>query len=86
MRSADLRVNSDPIVIRPAQRNDEEAIWRIFHAVVAPGDTYVLSPETPREEVVIQARSPFMGVKIANISPALADEMRLEASDRKSVV
>ena len=38
------------------------------------------APDTPREEVVIQARSPFMGVKIANISPALADEMRLEAS------
>ena len=44
------------------------------------------APETPREEVVIQARSPFMGVKIANISPALADEMRLEASAEGVVV
>ena len=44
------------------------------------------APETPREEVTIQARSPFMGVKIANISPALADEMRLEASAEGVVV
>jgi Do/DeqQ family serine protease len=44
------------------------------------------APETPREEVVIQARSPFMGVKIANISPALADELRLEASAEGVVV
>ena len=44
------------------------------------------APETPREEVVIQARSPFMGMKIANISPALADELRLEASAEGVVV
>jgi hypothetical protein len=44
------------------------------------------APETPREEIVIQARSPFMGVKIANISPALADEMRLDASAEGVVV
>jgi Do/DeqQ family serine protease len=44
------------------------------------------APETPREEVLIQARSPFMGVKIANISPALADELRLEASAEGVVV
>jgi Do/DeqQ family serine protease len=36
------------------------------------------APETPRDEILIQARSPFMGVKIANISPALADELRLD--------
>ncbi|MBX9828305.1 MAG: DegQ family serine endoprotease [Xanthobacteraceae bacterium] len=38
------------------------------------------APETPREEIVIQARSPFLGAKVANLSPALADELRLEAS------
>src|SRR6266699_5616725 len=30
------------------------------------------APETPRDELVIKARLPFMGVKVANISPALA--------------
>jgi len=38
------------------------------------------APETPRDELVIQARSPFAGAKVANISPALADELRLESS------
>jgi Do/DeqQ family serine protease len=38
------------------------------------------APESARDELVIRARSPFMGAKIANISPALADELRLEAS------
>jgi S1-C subfamily serine protease len=34
----------------------------------------------PREELVIRSRSPFAGAKVANISPALADEMRLDPS------
>lgn len=38
------------------------------------------APETPRDELVIQARSPFMGVKIVNISPAVADELRLDST------
>jgi Do/DeqQ family serine protease len=38
------------------------------------------APETPRDEILIRARSPFMGAKVANISPALADELRLESS------
>ena len=44
------------------------------------------APETPRDEIVIRARSPFMGVKVANISPALADELRLDASAEGVVV
>src|SRR6202163_3919797 len=37
------------------------------------------APETPREETVIKARSPFLGAKVANLSPALADELRLDS-------
>jgi Do/DeqQ family serine protease len=37
-----------------------------------------VAPETPRDEIVIRARSPFMGVKVANVSPALAEELRLD--------
>ena len=44
------------------------------------------APETPRDELVIKARSPFMGVKVANISPALADELRLVASAEGVIV
>jgi S1-C subfamily serine protease len=35
-------------------------------------------PDTPRDEVIIRGRSPFLGATVANLSPALADEMRLD--------
>ena len=38
------------------------------------------APDRPREEVVIRSRSPFQGAKVANLSPALAEELRLDAS------
>ena len=38
------------------------------------------APESPREEVVIRARSPLLGAKVANLSPALAEELRLDGS------
>jgi hypothetical protein len=38
----------------------------------------ITAPDTPREEIVIQARSPSAGVKAGNLSPALADELRLD--------
>ncbi len=44
------------------------------------------APETPRDELVIRTRSPFMGMKVANISPALAEELRLDASSEGVVV
>jgi Do/DeqQ family serine protease len=44
------------------------------------------APETPRDELVIQSRSPFMGMKVANISPALADELRIGDSTEGVVV
>ena len=36
------------------------------------------APELPREELVIGTRSPFQGAKVANLSPAVADELRLD--------
>ena len=38
------------------------------------------APEMPRDEVVIQSRSPFQGLTVANLSPAVADELRLDSS------
>ncbi|MGP0088570.1 MAG: DegQ family serine endoprotease [Xanthobacteraceae bacterium] len=35
-------------------------------------------PETPRDEVLIRSRSPFLGVTVGNLSPALADELRID--------
>ena len=39
-------------MIRPASQADEDAIWSIFHAVVAPGDTYVFDPSMSREDAL----------------------------------
>jgi Do/DeqQ family serine protease len=40
------------------------------------------APETPREEITIRSRSPFSGVKVANLSPALVDELQLQNVDQ----
>jgi L-amino acid N-acyltransferase YncA len=37
------------MTIRPATAADAEAIWQIFKAVVAGGDTYAFAPDTPRQ-------------------------------------
>ncbi|WBU28401.1 DegQ family serine endoprotease [Rhodopseudomonas palustris] len=44
------------------------------------------APDSGRDELVITSRSPFQGAKIANISPAIADEMRLDPSVEGVVV
>jgi len=38
------------------------------------------APDSPRDELTIRGRSPFVGAKVANISPSLADELRLDLS------
>jgi serine protease Do len=44
-------------------------------------------PEVPpREETLVQGRSPFAGLVVANLSPAVADELGLRASARGVVV
>jgi Do/DeqQ family serine protease len=45
-----------------------------------------IAPERPREEIVIRSRSPFSGVKIANLSPALVDELQVRNADEGVVV
>ena len=44
------------------------------------------APETPRDEITIRARSPFSGAKVANLSPALADELQLNNANQGVVV
>ena len=38
--------------IRPASSDDDEAIWGIFQEVVASGDTFAFSPDTPRQQAL----------------------------------
>ncbi len=40
------------VLIRAATPADEDAVWSIFHAVIAPGDTYVFDPQMSREEAL----------------------------------
>ena len=40
------------LTIRPAGDEDRDAIWNIFHDVVAAGDTYVFDPNTSRAEAL----------------------------------
>ena len=44
------------------------------------------APELPRDEILIEARSPFHGAKVANLSPALADELRLDSATQGVVI
>ena len=42
-------VNND---IRAATDADRDAIWNIFHEIIAAGDTYAFDPQMPREEAL----------------------------------
>src|SRR6185437_6117821 len=44
------------------------------------------APETPRDEITIRSRSPFSGAKVANLSPALADELQIDTATRGVVI
>ncbi|MGA8900440.1 Do family serine endopeptidase, partial [Bradyrhizobium sp.] len=44
------------------------------------------APDGGRSEIVLTTRSPFQGAKVANISPAVADEMHLDADTEGVVV
>src|SRR5206468_895996 len=41
-----------------AERRDEDAIWRIFHAVVEPGDTYAFPAEMTRHDALAMWTAP----------------------------
>jgi Do/DeqQ family serine protease len=45
-----------------------------------------LAPALPRDEITIRSRSPFSGAKIANLSPALADELQLQNAEEGVVI
>src|SRR3984893_9628932 len=43
-------------------------------------------PDTPHDELVIASPSPFQGAKVSNLSPALADDLRLDPAAEGVVV
>ena len=70
---------------KPLGGNAKLGIMRAGQELVA---TVALqtAPELPREEITIRSRSPFSGAKVANLSPALADELQLQNVDNGVVV
>ena len=44
------------------------------------------APATPRDEITIRSRSPFSGARVANLSPALADELQIGSADEGVVI
>jgi Do/DeqQ family serine protease len=44
------------------------------------------APDVGRNEIVLTSRSPFQGAKVSNISPAVADELHLDADTQGVVV
>ncbi|MGY3159031.1 Do/DeqQ family serine protease [Bradyrhizobium elkanii] len=70
---------------RPLGGNAEIEVQRAGKPVklTVPLET---APDTNRDEIVLTARSPFQGARVANISPALADELHLDAGAEGVVV
>ena len=48
----DERRAAGGIIIRTATENDRDAIWKIFQATIAAGDTFVYDANTPREKAL----------------------------------
>jgi GNAT superfamily N-acetyltransferase len=57
--------------IRNASAYDHDAIWNIFHAVVAPGDTYFFDPTISRDEALAYWFAPANRCFIAEIDEKL---------------
>lgn len=54
--------------IRPATEMDRDAIWEIFHEVVAAGDTYALDPNISREDALAYWFAPDTHTYVAEIN------------------
>jgi Do/DeqQ family serine protease len=70
---------------KPLGGSAQIGVVRGGHSVVVPIALQSL-PDTPREEVEIRARSPFLGATVASLSPALADELRLDPNSQGVVI
>ena len=51
-KQPDLKTSIADLKIRVAVETDRDAIWEIFRATVATGDSFVYHPNTPREEAL----------------------------------
>ena len=66
--------------VRPAQAADADAIWRIFQAVVAGGDTYVFAPDTSRDVAIDYFMGPDISSWLAEIDGEVVGMYKLIAN------
>jgi Do/DeqQ family serine protease len=97
LRTGDLIVSIDGTIVEDANAFDyrfatkslggtaQIGFFRQGKEQVAPINLQT-APELPREEIEIHSRSPFLGATVANLSPALADELRLDLQSRGVVI
>jgi Do/DeqQ family serine protease len=45
-----------------------------------------IAPELPRDELVLTTRSPFLGAKVWNLSPALSEELRIDPTSQGVII
>ena len=65
------------ITIRPARPDDADAIWRIFHTVVAGGDTYVFDPATTRDDAVAYFLGSGIVARVADVAGSVRGMYKL---------
>ena len=68
--------------IRRAVETDFVAMWNIFHAVVATGDTYVFSPSTSREDAHVYWLSAGITTFVAEIKGNIVGFYKLIPNQR----
>jgi len=70
---------------KPLGGTAQLGVLRQGHSMTLPIALQSL-PDSARQEVQIKARSPFSGATVASLSPALADELRLDAQAEGVVI
>ncbi|WP_145927228.1 GNAT family N-acetyltransferase [Jeongeupia sp. USM3] len=70
------------MTICPATEQDFEAIWTVFRAVVAGGDSYVFAPDTPRDDARAYWFGPGIRSWVAELDGEVAGMYRLTANQR----
>ena len=70
------------MIIRAATVADFDAIWPIFASVIASGDTYVFSPDTPRAEAFAYWFGPGVACYVAETADAVVGMYKIVPNQR----
>jgi ribosomal protein S18 acetylase RimI-like enzyme len=68
------------VIIRRALAADADAMWRIFRAVVAGGDTYVFAPDTSRDVAIEYFMAPGISSWVTEVDGEVLGMYKLIAN------